>query len=231
MYLYRLVVPVLAVFIALAGATNLAFASGHPVDGALPADAGPAQDSDADAEATDAASDEDGDIEGDGASDVRPDRDRSKQRLAAICYRLLESDREAPNLRARCAEIFGDHAPDPGAVCRRLAENGADEHAIARCRDHFGEDGAPDPRILRQRLHDGVDQVRERLPDDVDREQVRARLHEQLQNADGPAAERIRTQLAQRDGAAGDQLRRRIGQHADSPFRVRPDEALPVRAQ
>ena len=145
MQMLRLSLPIVLALFALTGAATTALGAGQPVDAALTPAAGPAQEADdADGEATAGANG--GDV------DVRPDRSDARHRIAALCYRLHHSDREAPELRARCAGIFGDERPDPAALCRQLIDRGADEHAVRRCIDR-ATDGVDAGQICR-RAHD-----------------------------------------------------------------------------
>ena len=143
MKLIRWGLPGLVALLALTGAANTAFAAGDPAAAALTPGSGAAQEAEGDAVEATA-----------GATDVRADhgdRGDGKHRLAAFCYRLYHSDREAPALRERCAEIFGDDLPDPAALCRLLIERGADEHAVRRCLDRV-TDGVDAGQICRRTL-------------------------------------------------------------------------------
>jgi len=124
MKILRLGLPIVVAMFALAGAATSAFAAGHPADAALTPASSTAQEA------------------GDAAVDVRPDRSDGKHRLAALCRRLYNSDHEAPALRARCAEIFGDELPDSAALGRRAHDANANRDVagiLERCREHLGD--------------------------------------------------------------------------------------------
>lgn len=213
MHLYRLVVPVVAVFIVLTVAANIAFASSHPVDSALPASAGPAQEADG------------GTDERDAVTDARPDREPTKHRLAAICHRLLDSDEEAPHLRARCAQVFADDAPDPVRVCGLLADRGADDEAVRRCVDRL-TDGVDAGQLCR-RAHEAdepaealLERCRDHFGDgsDSDPAQIcrRALSADGQRDLPGSILERCRDHFGDRvEGHAADICRRLVDNGAD----------------
>ena len=202
MHLYRLVVPVVAVLIVLTGAANIAFASSRPVDSPVPASAGPAQEAGGGTDGRDA------------VTDARADREPTKHRLAALCYRLLDSDHEAPHLRARCAQVFADDALDPARVCRLLAERGADAEAVRRCVDRL-TDGVDAAQLCR-RAHEAADppeallkRCRDHFGDGSDSDPAQSDLA-------GNILERCRDHFGDRvEGHAADICRRLVDNGAD----------------